>query len=162
MKTISAIVSVVLVSAFALFAAPVNGTIESANITIVGDSIVVLVPIDFGQYSASDSKWRINTTDKWYVWAAYDKDNSYSVEAGKDVSVLVQGVVTADGNHIRAAFRKLDGYKGHVVWSAYQSQGGNNVQIWVNCGFHNRPGIAQDKYGWMSANGSVAFYNANL
>lgn len=162
MKTISALVSAVLVSAFALFAAPVNGTIDVASVGTKGDSVIVMIPIDFGQYVTNDAAWRINTTDKWYVWACFDKDNSYTVEAGKDVSVLVEGTVTTDGNHIRASFRKLDGYKGHVVWSAYQVCGNVSVPIWVNSGFNNKPGIPADKYGWRSSNNAVAFYHTAL
>lgn len=163
MKAISSILAV-LVSVFAVFAAPANGVIEPAKLSLTpnGDSVVVLVPIDWGQYSAGEARWRINRTDNWFVWAAFDKDNDYSVVAGKDVSVLVEGVVTADGNHIRASFPKLEGYKGHIVWSAYQAQEQGNVSIWVNCGYRNKAGIPADRYGYKSSDEKTMFYHANL
>lgn len=162
MKAISSILAVLSLFAVSLFAAPMNGTIESSSVSKKGDSVIVMIPIDWGQYSTTDTKWRINRADKWCVWVAFDKDGSYTVEQGKDVSVMVEGAVTADGNHIRAAFPMLTGYSGHIVWSAYQSQAAGNVPIWVNCGFRNKPGIPADKYGWMSSDNKVAFYHANL
>lgn len=158
MKTISAFVSALVFTAAVAFAAPTNGTIEVAKTAVSGDSVVTYTPIDWGQYSSSDTKWRITSGDKWSVWIVFDKDNNSVIEPGKDVSVLLNGVLTVDGNYIRAAFVPPAGYKGHVMWSAYQVQADKKVNIWVNVGYHNRAGVPKDPSGYTDNNGLSVYH----